>query len=39
MGEHGGREVSAEGSGRDRLNQRLRNLGPGARSAWALEGV
>lgn len=32
-------EVSAQESGRDRLNLLLRNLGPGARSAWALEGV
>ena len=31
--------MGAEESGRDRLNLLLRNLGPGARSAWALEGI
>lgn len=31
--------MGAEESGRDSLNLLLRNLGPGARSAWALEGI
>lgn len=37
VGEHGGREASAEGSGMDRFL--LRNFEPGARSTQALEGV